>query len=618
MVLHKAALEQEAGSPVGRAVDQFIEKVCTMGVEKSGVMYLLFEHLCNDSLQDDPDRKRASRLIPSLVDGCFTGVLHKKGERLWLEVCAYVESLGDSCSVNQIMSSMSKNDLFTRIIILNWLSTLQPDVPADHCFVMKFLYALRVKYLDLAALTTFKQFSNSLSHRQKHRMVLVFLLLADFIQEDSSGEFLSKLWHALEIECHPSVRQNLEWLIILLIVRFPQNLASIWDVFKLYDDKRSVCLCSLFLIISIIGPKLPKHLQSQYYSQALVAVLPWTMAHHYNTRIFAQTTLTCLWKQVQTCDQLVTSQYAMIQGAVEFIFKNGNASATVTKLLTNFMYSGFDPVRDYSMESIFHTMPRLACLADDEWILPRQFVQLDSKWQDDSNNLIKLRNPSCELALCKEGPWRTKAQAENEDDIVESADGDVQKKIMPWRQMSPDQETESELTSQRQKKSDEGLILVTSLVDKIPNLGGLCRTSEIFGVSEFVISNLTHVEDRMFQNLSVSAQKWITITEVMRPRIPEFLEEKRLQGYTLVGVEQTANSVCLQEYQFPKKTLLLLGNEREGIPVDIIQSLDVCVEIPQQGVIRSLNVHVCGALIVWEYTRQHMNQSKNSTASTIK
>ena len=51
-------------------------------------------------------------------------------------------------------------------------------------------------------------------------------------------------------------------------------------------------------------------------------------------------------------------------------------------------------------------------------------------------------------------------------------------------------------------------------------------------------------------------------------------------------------------------------NEKEGIPVDVLQSLDVCVEIPQLGIIRSLNVHVCGALIVWEYTRQLLQQQE--------
>ena len=80
----------------------------------------------------------------------------------------------------------------------------------------------------------------------------------------------------------------------------------------------------------------------------------------------------------------------------------------------------------------------------------------------------------------------------------------------------------------------------------------------------------------------------------------------RHEGYTLIGAEQTANSVNLTHYQFPHKSLLLLGNEKQGIPVALIQMLDVCVEIPQVGIIRSLNVHVSGALLVWEYTRQRV------------
>ena len=68
---------------------------------------------------------------------------------------------------------------------------------------------------------------------------------------------------------------------------------------------------------------------------------------------------------------------------------------------------------------------------------------------------------------------------------------------------------------------------------------------------------------------------------------------------------------------FYKKTFLpflLISNEREGIPANLIQQLDVCVEIPQQGIIRSLNVHVSGALLIWEYTRQQLLKQGCSTA----
>lgn len=43
---------------------------------------------------------------------------------------------------------------------------------------------------------------------------------------------------------------------------------------------------------------------------------------------------------------------------------------------------------------------------------------------------------------------------------------------------------------------------------------GLCRTCEIFGVSELVIDNAKILDDALFQSLSVTSEKWITVTEV--------------------------------------------------------------------------------------------------------
>lgn len=51
---------------------------------------------------------------------------------------------------------------------------------------------------------------------------------------------------------------------------------------------------------------------------------------------------------------------------------------------------------------------------------------------------------------------------------------------MPWKLMIPDEEVQDELEYSNRKKDDEGLIVVTSLIDKIPNLGG-----EIFYPKKF-------------------------------------------------------------------------------------------------------------------------------------
>ena len=47
--------------------------------------------------------------------------------------------------------------------------------------------------------------------------------------------------------------------------------------------------------------------------------------------------------------------------------------------------------------------------------------------------------------------------------------------------------------------------------------------------------------------------------------LPPVLKELKADGYTLVGLEQTTNSVSLHDYRFPRRTALVIGNERLGL-----------------------------------------------------
>ena len=104
------------------------------------------------------------------------------------------------------------------------------------------------------------------------------------------------------------------------------------------------------------------------------------------------------------------------------------------------------------------------------------------------------------------------------------------------------------------------------------------------------------------------------------------------KGYHIVGLEQTSSSESLLEYQFPPAatflpdgidnkniggTVLLLGKEKEGIPIEYLQMVDQCIEIPQYGIIRSLNVHVSGAIAIWEYTKQQQQQQTKNASQLI-
>jgi tRNA guanosine-2'-O-methyltransferase len=157
----------------------------------------------------------------------------------------------------------------------------------------------------------------------------------------------------------------------------------------------------------------------------------------------------------------------------------------------------------------------------------------------------------------------------------------------------------------------------------MPNLGGLARTCEIFQAKSMVLSDKKILKDKQFQNVSVTAENWLEFDEVSVPEAKEhedgivggsedygaverkFSEWKR-KGYTIVALEQTSNSSVLSNYAFPEKVVLVLGREKQGIPVEVLQLVDVALEIPQLGLLRSLNVHVSAALCLWEYTRQRL------------
>ncbi len=142
---------------------------------------------------------------------------------------------------------------------------------------------------------------------------------------------------------------------------------------------------------------------------------------------------------------------------------------------------------------------------------------------------------------------------------------DVQKKITAWKPLPPSddpflQKADMFKSESRQSK----LILCASLIDRTPNLGGLCRTCEIFGVSTLTVGALRYLDDANFKSLSVSSEKWLDIQQVLPRHLPNYLKDMKVKGYRLVGIEQTANSKLLQDYEFQENTLLVLGNEREG------------------------------------------------------
>ena len=75
-------------------------------------------------------------------------------------------------------------------------------------------------------------------------------------------------------------------------------------------------------------------------------------------------------------------------------------------------------------------------------------------------------------------------------------------------------------------------------------------------------------------------------------------------GYEIISVEQTNNSISLENFT-PKKNkiVLIFGNEIKGISQEIIDITDTAVEIKQYGTKHSFNVSVTSAICLWEISK---------------
>ncbi|CCW60382.1 unnamed protein product [Phytomonas sp. EM1] len=189
-------------------------------------------------------------------------------------------------------------------------------------------------------------------------------------------------------------------------------------------------------------------------------------------------------------------------------------------------------------------------------------------------------------------------------DRCEASEEEIQKKVTSW--------WNSEVYNQLHPRAAHGdhqrqsLVVVGSLLENPVNIAGLCRCGEIFAVERIIIPEQKVFEHPHFVATARSAELWIPWQEVRPKDLLGYLASMQREGYTVIGIEQTSGSVSIASYQFPSRAVVVLGSEGHGIPAAIIPLLDVCVEVPQYGLIRSLNVHVTGAIVMYEYTRQHL------------
>ena len=159
-------------------------------------------------------------------------------------------------------------------------------------------------------------------------------------------------------------------------------------------------------------------------------------------------------------------------------------------------------------------------------------------------------------------------------------------------------------------------IVIAHNIRSTHNVGAIFRTCEGFGVSKLILSGYTsypklaqdsrlpHIADKLTRQIHKTALGAETMVPFEYYEIPP-LDDLRVQGYRIVGLEQDNRSVSLSDYQPKGKIVLLLGEEVDGIDGSLREKCDDLVEIPMKGQKESFNVSVATGIALYALSLKH-------------
>lgn len=131
-----------------------------------------------------------------------------------------------------------------------------------------------------------------------------------------------------------------------------------------------------------------------------------------------------------------------------------------------------------------------------------------------------------------------------------------------------------------------------------PNIAGAIRTAEAFRIEHVYML-------RKPKTVAAAAGEGRLQPTTYTPDLVAVIEEAKAQGYTVVALEQTTTSMPLTQANLPAKMCLVAGDEGGGVPPKALAHCDLAVEIPQFGLVPSLNVVSAISIALYEWVRQH-------------
>lgn len=145
------------------------------------------------------------------------------------------------------------------------------------------------------------------------------------------------------------------------------------------------------------------------------------------------------------------------------------------------------------------------------------------------------------------------------------------------------------------------------------NFGTLLRSADAFLVDiVFVIGHSIDVYDPKVIRSSLGSLFHTKLVFVSNfEALHRFVDsEKKRSGLKVIGTD-SSGEFDLRDTSITSPILLVLGNEKKGMSVQLQSLCDQRVRIPMFGVVNSLNVSCAGSILLWEVTKGRVYPKTN-------
>jgi 23S rRNA (guanosine2251-2'-O)-methyltransferase len=155
--------------------------------------------------------------------------------------------------------------------------------------------------------------------------------------------------------------------------------------------------------------------------------------------------------------------------------------------------------------------------------------------------------------------------------------------------------------------TDTMLVLLDELTDP-QNVGAIIRSAAAFGAAGVLIPP-HHQAPITGAVVKVSAGMVFSVPLVAIGNVNQTVLTLKEHGFRTYGLDM-AGTRDLREEKFDSPSLIIIGNEGEGIRQKTLEHCDVTLRIPMSPNCESLNASVSAAVVLYEWSKHHLQNEK--------